>query len=84
MTLALKDLNEKLISVGSAIYLMIQQLSICLGITFIVGVFLHQKENKFFIWQHISSAYGYSIPLSVILLLFVLGAIAYLPSQKIK
>ncbi|WP_313419128.1 MFS transporter [Sphingobacterium multivorum] len=84
MTLALKDLNEKLISVGSAIYLTIQQLSICLGITFIVGVFLHQKENKFFIWQHISSAYGYSIALSVILLLFVLGFIAYLPSQKVK
>ncbi|MGE8427680.1 MFS transporter [Sphingobacterium paramultivorum] len=84
MTLALKDLNEKLISVGSAIYLTIQQLSICLGIAFIVGVFLHQKENKFFIWQHISSAYGYSIALSVILLLFVLGSIAYLPSQKLK
>ncbi|MBB1643540.1 MFS transporter [Sphingobacterium sp. UME9] len=84
MTLALKDLNEKLISVGSAIYLTVQQLSICLGIAFIVGIFLHQKETKFLIWQDISSAYGYSIALSVILLLFVVCSIAYLPSQKVK
>ncbi len=84
MTLALKDLNEKLISVGSAIYLTVQQLSICLGIAFIVGVFLHGKGTKFLIWQNISSAYGYSIGLSVILLLFVVYSIAYLPSKKVK
>ncbi|WP_411971478.1 MFS transporter [Sphingobacterium sp. Lzh-3] len=84
MTLALKDLNEKLISVGSAIYLTVQQLSICLGIAFIVGVFLHRKGTKFLIWQNISSAYGYSIALSVILLLFVVYSIAYLPSKKVK
>lgn len=82
MTLALKDLNERLIADATAVYLTIQQLSICLGIACIVGVFLHQKESNFFGWQHISSSYGYSMSLSVILLLSVVCAVACLPSKK--
>ncbi|WP_343556125.1 MFS transporter [Sphingobacterium sp.] len=82
MTLALKDLSEKLVAVGSAIYLTVQQLSICLGIAFIVGVFLHQQKARFFFWQDISSAYGYATTLSVILLLCVASLISCLPSEK--
>ncbi|WP_312329660.1 MFS transporter [Sphingobacterium sp.] len=82
MTLALKDLNERFIADASAVYLTIQQLSICLGIACIVGVFLHQKESIFLSWQHISSSYGYSMSLSVILLLIVVCAVACLPSNK--
>lgn len=80
MTLALKDVNKELIGVGSAIYLTIQQLSICLGIAFVVGLFLHEKGNTFFQLNNITAAYGYATTVSMLLLILVACCIAYLPT----
>ena len=74
MTLALRDLNQSLIGVGSALYLTVQQLSICLGIAFIVGLYLNNSNQLFFNFSQISSAYGYST-LASIILLFLVGFI---------
>ena len=71
MTLALRDLDKTLIGVGSALYLTVQQLSICLGIAFIVGLYLNYPQKTFFHFSQLSSAYGYSSLVSVILLILV-------------
>ncbi len=81
MTLALKDINRELIGVGSAIYLTVQQISICLGIAFIVGIYLREEGTKFFIWENISTAYGYANAMSILLLMIVVCLIACLPSR---
>ncbi|MEI2273408.1 MFS transporter [Sphingobacterium sp. ML3W] len=80
MTLALKDVNKEFIGVGSAIYLTIQQLSICLGIAFVVGLFLHEKGNTFFLLNNITAAYGYATTVSMLLLILVACCISYLPT----
>lgn len=82
MTLALKDVNKELIGVGSAIYLTIQQLSICLGIAFVVGLFLHQNGDSFFQLRHITAAYGYATTVSMLLLILVAFCIVCLPTIR--
>ncbi|MDM1547211.1 MFS transporter [Empedobacter falsenii] len=72
MTLALRNLDQSLIGVGSALYLTVQQLSICLGIAFIVGFYLNHSDQLFLNFSQISSAYGYST-LASIILLFIVG-----------
>jgi len=80
MTLTLKDLDKELIGVGSAIYLTVQQLAICLGIAFIVGLFLHHNDVSFFGLNNLRTGYGYATSLSIVLLLTVACAIAFLPA----
>ena len=80
MTLALKDVSKELIGVGSAIYLTVQQLSICLGIAFVVGLFLHENGNPFFRLNNITAAYGSATSVSILLLLLVACCIFCLPT----
>lgn len=80
MTLALKDVSKELIGVGSAIYLTVQQLSICLGIAFVVGLFLHENGNPFFRLNNINTAYGSATTVSILLLLLVACCIICLPA----
>lgn len=68
MTLALRGLDESLIGVGSALYLTVQQVAICLGIAFVVGWYYYDKNPLFFNFNEISGAYGYSNIASMILL----------------
>lgn len=68
MTLALRSLDESLIGVGSALYLTVQQIAICLGIAFVVGWYYHDKNPLFFNFNQISGAYGYSNIISIGLL----------------
>ncbi|WP_343565838.1 MFS transporter [Sphingobacterium sp.] len=82
MTLALKDVNKELIGVGSAIYLTIQQLSICLGIACVVGLFLHAKGNTFFQLNNVTAAYGYATTVSMLLLILVACCIVCLPTIR--
>lgn len=82
MTLALKDIDKELIAVGSAIYLTIQQLAICLGIAFVVGLFLHENGKTLFQLHHITTAYGSATAISMLLLIFVACCIGYLPKKR--
>jgi len=69
MTLALRNLTPTLIGMGSSLYLTVQQLAICLGITFVVGIYYHSTEHSFFNFQHISGAYAYASIASIVLLI---------------
>lgn len=60
MTLALRSLDGSLIGVGSALYLTVQQVAICLGIAFVVGWYYYDQNPLFFNFNQISGAYGYS------------------------
>jgi len=71
MTLALRGLNVSLVGVGSALYLTIQQLSICLGIAFVVGMYYYQDSRPMTGFDHVSTAYGYSTLVCIGLLLVV-------------
>ncbi|HLT86855.1 MAG TPA: MFS transporter [Sphingobacterium sp.] len=82
MTMALKDIKTNLIGVGSGIYLTIQQLSICLGIALVVGVYLHDQGTTFLKMENLTHAYGISTLISIFLLVAVAIFITLLPSQK--
>ena len=82
MTLALKDIRKEHIGVASAVYLTIQQLAICLGIVFVVGLFLHDDKSEFLNLKHITAAYGKATLLSVLLLIAVVFFIAFFPRPK--
>jgi len=84
MTMALKDIEKKLIGVASGIYLTIQQLSICLGIALVVGIYLHDQGATFFNQKYLTNAYGLSTTISILLLLTAGIFVARLPSQKQK
>lgn len=71
MTLALRGLNPSLIGVGSAFYLTVQQLAICLGITFVVGLYYHSSASVFVGFNQVSKAYTYSTIVSILLLCIV-------------
>jgi len=83
MTLALRGLDESLIGVGSALYLTVQQIAICLGIAFVVGWYYHDKNPNFFNFNQISGAYGYAIFVSIaLLILAAFGVIKQFESKK--
>ncbi|WP_413533225.1 MFS transporter [Empedobacter brevis] len=71
MTLALRDLNKSLIGIGSALYLTVQQIAICLGIAFIVGLYFNHNKQSFLNFNQLSGAYGYATLVSIILLICV-------------
>ena len=73
MTSALKDIPKNLIGVGSAIYLTVQQISICLGIAIVVGIYFQSNHLPFYVLQNLSTAYGLVIIVSIALLLVVAG-----------
>lgn len=77
MTLALRGLDESLIGVGSALYLTVQQLAICLGIAFVVGLYYNTTNPSFLGFQQLSSAYGYATLLAMGLLALVWGIVAW-------
>ncbi|MFD2554818.1 MFS transporter [Sphingobacterium tabacisoli] len=72
MTLALRDLSRSLIGVGSALYLTIQQIAICLGIAFIVGLYYHQEGSTKHFMNNIPAAYLYAMLASIGLLCLVI------------
>lgn len=80
--MALKDIKTNLIGVGSGIYLTIQQLSICLGIALVVGVYLPDQGTTFLKMENLTHAYGISTLISIALLVTVAIFIALLPRQK--
>lgn len=82
MTLALKDLSKELIGVGSAIYLTVQQISICLGIAVVVGIYLQTKGNSFYFFNQLSTAYGLAVSISVVFLLIVMLFILKIFSRR--
>lgn len=82
MTLALKDLSKTIIGVGSAIYLTVQQISICLGIAIIVGVYLQMDKTKFLFFQNIYNSYGLALSVSVLMLISVAFFIIKIYSSK--
>lgn len=84
MTMALKDIKSHLIGVASGIYLTIQQLSICLGIALVVGIYLNDQNTAFFKMENLTHAYGISTLISIILLIAVGIFIALLPIQNKK
>lgn len=71
MTLALRNLNVSMVGVGSALYLTIQQISICLGIAFVVGMYYYNTGETLFGFNQVSAAYGYSTFTCIGLLLIV-------------
>jgi len=71
MTLALRELNVSLVGIGSALYLTIQQLSICLGIAFVVGMYYYHNSTTMTGLEYVSSAYAYSTFVCVALLTVV-------------
>jgi len=77
MTLALRGLDESLIGVGSALYLTVQQLAICLGIAFVVGLYYNTTNPSFLSFPQISGAYGYATLLAIGLLALVWGIVAW-------
>src|SRR5690606_34482636 len=82
MTMALKDIQTNLIGVGSGIYLTVQQLSICLGIAFVVGLYLHDQGTTFLKMENLTHAYGISTLISITLLVAVAIFITLLPPKK--
>lgn len=82
MTIALKDIKTNLIGVGSGIFLTIQQLSICLGIALVVGVYFHDHGTILLNMDNLTQAYAISTLISVILLIATAIFIVLLPSQK--
>lgn len=82
MTMAIKDIKPDLIGTASGIYLTIQQLSICMGIALVVGVYFHDRNSIFLSMKNLSHSYGISAVISITLLIAVGLFIAFLPMRK--
>jgi len=82
MTLALRSLDPSLIGVGSAVYLTVQQIAICLGVVFVVGSYYHGEESVFWGFSLLSAAYAQAIVFMMFLLTLVIYGILRFYSAK--
>ncbi|MEN5055345.1 MFS transporter [Sphingobacterium kitahiroshimense] len=82
MTMAIKDIKTDLIGTASGIYLTIQQLSICMGIALVVGIYFHDQNSVFLSMENLNHAYGISSVISIILLVVAGLFITLLPIRK--
>ncbi len=84
MTMALKDIKTDLIGTASGIYLTIQQVSICMGIALVVGIYFHNQNTTLLDIENLSHAYSIATLTSITLLTFVIFFISLLPYRKQK
>ncbi|MNT98817.1 hypothetical protein D3C72_2414900 [compost metagenome] len=71
-----------MIGTASGIYLTIQQLSICMGIALVVGIYFHDQNSVFLSMENLNHAYGISSVISIILLVVAGLFITLLPIRK--